>query len=141
MKQMTYAEALNIVKQTIEAINLTECGFTTEQREKVVFALARIEALRKKYSTPRPSSDEAKAKRRAKSAQEREALVAEISPIVMSAMTMEEQTAAEIYNKCVNDLPNDWSIPKVQYLLLHELASVIDKIEVKGKPNTYRLPA
>ena len=140
MKQMTYAEALTIAYQTINALDLPT-SFTAEQIEKVNEALTRIDALREKYSVSRPSSDEAKAKRKAKTAEARKAIVAEVTPIVMSAMSMEEQTAAEIYNKCAENLPKDWSIPKVQYLLLHELASVVDKYEEKGKPNTYRLPA
>lgn len=61
------------------------------------------------------------------------------TPIVLSALTPVGQTAAEIYAACKDNLPDDFSLSKVQYLLLHQLADKIHK-EGNGKnPNTYAL--
>lgn len=82
------------------------------------------------------SSDATKAKQAAKRAEVRNGIVAEVAPIVFRAVTLEPSTAKEIFERC-EGLPEGFTIPKVQYLLLHELAAKVIKIEAKGKPNTY----
>ena len=141
MKQMTYAEALNIVTQTINAIDIAANGFTIEQQDKLGEALERIEALQEKYKTARTESESTKAARKAKKSAARQELVANTAPAVLAAMSDEPRTAADIYGRAADSLPEDWNIYKVQYLLLHELADKVDKIEAKGKPNLYRLSA
>lgn len=138
MKNMTYAEALTIVKQTVEALDLPS-AFTAEQIDKVNEALERIEALREKYSVSRPASDKVKEARKAKNAAARAELVAKVKPVVISVMSDTPMTAAEIYERASAELSDDWTILKVQYLLLHELADMVNKFETKGKPNTYAL--
>ena len=82
------------------------------------------------------SSDAAKAKQAAKRAEARNGIVAEVAPIVFRAVTTEPSTAKEIFERC-EGLPEGFTVPKVQYLLLHELAAKVIKTEAKGKPNTY----
>ena len=64
--------------------------------------------------------------------------MAQVLPILRDALT-EGGTAKEIFERCADALPADFTSAKVQYILLHELADEVIKTEVKGKPNTYRL--
>ena len=84
----------------------------------------------------RKTSDATKAKQIAKRAEARNGIVTEVAPIVFRAVTTEPSTAKEIFERC-EGLPEDFTAPKVQYLLLHELATKVIKTEAKGKPNTY----
>lgn len=71
-------------------------------------------------------------------------LYAAAAPVVLAVVTNTEQTAKEIHAACAANLPtapdgSTFSPNKVQYLLLHQLADKVRKIEnVKG-PNTYVL--
>ncbi len=103
----------------------------TEVRETLT---AMIEQL----SKPRKVSDEAKAKAKAKRADTRAALMAQVLPILRDALTI-GGTAKEIFERCVDALPEDFTSAKVQYILLHELADEVIKTETKGKANTYTL--
>ena len=90
----------------------------------------------------RTQSDESKAraneKRKEATASARAELVATVAPIILKAMSTEPMTAKEIFAKC-EGLPSDFSVAKVQNVLLRELATQIVKVEAKGKANTYRL--
>lgn len=60
-------------------------------------------------------------------------------PIVLGVMTPIGNTAAEIYAACANDLPEDFSLSKVQYLLREKLKGKIRVIPNGKNPNTYAL--
>lgn len=87
-------------------------------------------------------SDESKAnanaKRKEATAIARAELVAKVAPIIRKAMTTEPQTAKEIFANC-EGLPEDFSVAKVQNILLREMATEVNKVETKGKANTYSL--
>ena len=89
---------------------------------------------------PRKTSDEAKAKAKAKRADARGKMLAEVLPVLRVALTGADGfTAKELYDHCADQLPADFTDKKVQYILLHDLAEEVIKTEVKGKANTYRI--
>lgn len=133
---MTRNEALQIVSEVINTMDLD--AFTDEQREKIADALEVVAAMREKLSTPRKSSDEAKAKAAAKRASERANAIKDVLPIVRETIISNPNlTAKEIFERCGDMLPSDWNANKVQYLLLHEMSEEVHKVEAKGKANTY----
>lgn len=133
---MTKNSALQIVTETINACDLS--AFNDEQRAKIADALMTIAGMREQLMKPRTSSPEAQAKRKEKSAQERANAIKDVLPIVRDVVyNTPHLTAKEIFEACEDKLPSDWTANKVQYLLLHELSDEIDKVEAKGKPNTY----
>ena len=97
-----------------------------------------LEKIRDQIAKPRKTSDEAKAKAKAKRADARSALLAQVLPILRDAL-IEGGTAKEIFERCADALPEDFTSAKVQYILLHELADEVVKTEQKGKPNIYTL--
>ena len=86
----------------------------------------------------RKTSDTAKANAKAKRADARAALMAQVLPVLRDALT-DGGTAKEIFERCADALPEDFTSAKVQYILLHELADEVVKTEQKGKPNVYTL--
>ena len=135
---MTRNEALQVVTEVVKTMNLDE--FTSEQRAKIDDALEVVATMREKLSTPRKSSDEAKAKAASKRANERADAIKDVVPVVRETIVnYPNLTAKGIYEKCNGTLPADWNANKVQYLLLHEMAEELIKTETKGKANTYRL--
>lgn len=89
-------------------------------------------------SKPRKTSDEAKAKAKAKRADARSALLAQVLPVLRDTITT-DMTAKEIFTAAADRLPKDFTDKKVQYILLNEMKDEVVKTEAKGKPNTYRL--
>ena len=129
---MTKKDALSYAINAINAINVS-CD-TEPEREVIQVLQKMIDQL----SQPRKTSDEAKAKAKAKRADARSALMAQVLPILRDALT-EGGTAKEIFERCADALPEDFTSAKVQYILLHELADEVVKTEAKGKPNVYTL--
>lgn len=123
---MTYTAAIENAIRVLSASN--ENDETIERLQALSAALVKRNAHK--------SSDATKAKQAAKRAEARNGIVAEVAPIVFKAVTLEPSTAKEIFERC-EGLPEDFTAPKVQYLLLHELAAKVIKTEAKGKPNTY----
>ena len=97
-----------------------------------------ITSMIEQLSKQRKTNDEAKAKAKAKRADARSALMAQVLPILRDAL-IEGGTAKEIFERCADALPEDFTSAKVQYILLHELADEVVKTEAKGKPNIYTL--
>ena len=97
-----------------------------------------LEKIRDQIAKPRKTSDEAKAKAKAKRADARATLLAPILPILRDTITT-DMTAKEIFTAAADRLPKDFTDKKVQYILLNEMKDEVIKTEVKGKPNTYRL--
>lgn len=129
---MTKKNALTVALNALNFVN------SDEANEAKATIASMIDALSKAH----PMSDEAKAKqneiRKAKTAAARATLVAQVAPIIRNAMTSEPQTAKEIFSKCVG-LPEGFTAAKVQNVLLREMATEVNRIEAKGKANTYSL--
>lgn len=125
---MTYNTAIENAIRVLSASN--ENDETIERLQALSASLVKRNAHK--------TSDAAKAKQAALRKGTREALVNVVVPIVRKALTSEPSTVKEIFERCVG-LPVDFTAPKVQYLLLHEMAEEVVKTEAKGKPNTYRL--
>lgn len=102
-----------------------------------------IEKMIAQLSKPRTMSDEAKAsanaKRKEKTAAARAKVVEVVAPLIRSALTAEPLTAVEIFAKIADALPEGFTANKVQYILLHEMADEVSKVETKGKANGYTL--
>ena len=124
---ITRVDALNIAINSIP--------MDIENPTEVVDVLTKI---RDQIAKPRKTSDEAKAKAKDKRAKARTALMEQVLPIVREGVA-DGGTAKEIYERCANALPADFTVAKVQYILLHEMADEVVKTEAKGKPNIYKL--
>ena len=129
---MTKKDALSYAINAINAINVS-CD-TEPEREVIQVLQKMIDQL----SQPRKSSDEAKAKAKAKRADARATMLAPILPILRDTITT-DITAKEIFTAAADRLPKDFTDKKVQYILLNEMKDEVIKTEAKGKPNTYRL--
>ena len=128
---ITYAQALEM------AIKVCSVPANENEYRDVI---EKLTVLHEKYSKPRPTSDEAKAKRKEKNAEARNALMEQVIPVLRNGLTS-PMTAKELFNVCSNGLPEDFTALKVQYVLLHEMADEVIKTEAKGKPNIYELKA
>lgn len=98
--------------------------------------VAVLEKMRDQIAKPRKTSDEAKAK--AKRADARATLMAQVVPILREVITT-DMTAKEIFAAAQERLPQDFTANKVQAVLLREMKGEVIKTETKGKANTYRL--
>ena len=103
--------------------------------------IERLQALSASLVKRNKTSDAAKEKQATKRVEARTAVVNVVVPILREALTHTQigVTAKELYDLAKSNLPEDFTANKVQYILLHEMASEVEKIEAKGKPNTYRL--
>ena len=70
-------------------------------------------------------------------ATENAALDEEAAPVVLAALSDTPQTAAQIYDAVVADLPEGFTKNKVQYLLLHQLEKRVNKQDNGKNANTY----
>ena len=139
---ITRVDALNIAINSIP--------MDIENPIEVVEVLTKI---RDQIAKPRKSSDETKAKAKAKRADARATLMTQVLPILRKYLSNEYRqnfcdgdarkefgyTAKELYAEAKDALPEDFTSAKVQYILLHELADEVVKTEAKGKANTYTL--
>lgn len=124
----------------VDALNYAIAAVTNSTEvltnpDEIVGVLTKI---RDQIAKPRKSSDEAKAKAKAKRADARSALMAQVLPILRDTITT-DMTAKEIFTAAANRLPQDFTAAKVQYILLNEMKDEVVKTETKGKPNMYRL--
>ena len=91
----------------------------------------------------KPMSDEKKAEINKKRQQEnkikREALVAPVIPVLRMGLADGDMTAKALYEKVKDSLPTDFTIGKVQAILLKEMSSEVQKIENGRNAFTYRL--
>ena len=145
---LTRVDALNFAIETISNI---ECYDDDVARHEEIVTI--LEKIRDQIAKPRKTSDEAKAKAKAKRADARATLMTQVLPVLRKYLSNEYRqnfcdgdarkefgyTAKELYAEAKDALPEDFTSAKVQYILLHELADEVVKTEVKGKPNTYRL--
>ena len=124
----------------VDALNYAIAAVTNSTEvltnpDEIVEVLTKV---RDQIAKPRKTSDEAKAKAKAKRADARAALMEQVRPIIRYALTP-NSTAKEIFERCSNALPADFTANKVQYILLHEMKYEVVKTEQKGKPNVYTL--
>lgn len=128
---ITRVDALNFAIDTINTYRTNDtavCDVLTKIRDQI--------------AKPRKTSDEAKAKAKAKRADARATLMAQVLPILRDGLSNYPdvgQTAKELYEGNSDILPADFTAAKVQYILLHEMADEVVKTEAKGKPNVYKL--
>lgn len=130
--KMTYVDALTFAIDTLTAM---------EQTEQVEKAIERMDALRTTYAARNakrtPMSDEAKANRRAATAQARAELVAKVAPILREVITT-DMTAKEIFAAAQDRLPEGFTAPKVQNILIREMKDELVRTERKRGGDTYR---
>ena len=131
---ITRVDALNFAIETINGIEAYEADAV--KNSEIVDVLTKI---RDQIAKPRKTSDEAKAKAKVKRADARAALMEQVLPIVRESVAIGGGTAKEIFERCADALPKDFTAAKVQYILLHEMADEVEKTEVKGKPNVYKM--
>lgn len=128
--KMTKIDALNVALSIMTEDN--QYDEAVEILQKMVMQL----------SKPRTTSDEAKAKASAKrkeqTAKARMELCEQVIPILREVIT-KDMTAKEIFEVARERLPEGFTAPKVQNILLREMAPELIKTETKGKANTYRL--
>ena len=123
---ITRVDALNFAIDTINTYRTNDtavCDVLTKIRDQI--------------AKPRKTSDEAKAKAKDKRAKARAGLMAQVLPIIREGVA-DGGTAKEIFERCADALPADFTANKVQYILLNEMADEVVKIETKGHANTYR---
>lgn len=95
-----------------------------------------IEVLNKMVEQlSKPRSDE---KRKAATASARAELVSKVAPVLRKYLDV-DRTAKELFAVAASELPEDFSVAKVQNVLIREMAPELVKTETKGKANTYRL--
>lgn len=128
----------------VDALNYAIAAVTNSTEiltnpDEIVEVLTKV---RDQIAKPRKTSEQAKAKAKAKRANERAVLMAQVLPILRDGLSNYPdvgQTAKELYEGNRDVLPADFSAAKVQYILLHEMADEVVKTEAKGKPNIYML--
>ena len=117
---------------------------TVEQTETVVKTIERLNAMhttlieRAKANASNEKIKAANEKRKAETKAAREALMTAVLPVLRSVITTEPKTAEQIFRETESMLPADWTKSKVQYTLLHELASEVEKIDNGRNSKTYK---
>lgn len=124
----------------VDALNYAIAAVTNSTEvltnpDEIVDVLTKI---RDQIAKPRKTSEEAKVKAKAKRADARATLMAQVLPIMRESVAI-GGTAKEIFERCADALPKDFTAAKVQYILLHEMADEVVKTEAKGKPNIYTM--
>jgi hypothetical protein len=132
---MTKKTALSILSQSVKACDLS--AFNDEQKNKIDEALDVVAGMIDQLSQSRTTSPEAKAKATAKRATERAEATKDVIPAVVAILEERPDLTAKEVAEALGKA--EWTVAKVQYLLLNDLASKVGKVEVKGKPNTYHL--
>ena len=125
---MTYAVALSTAIDTM--------------KDTMPEVAERLTALRDTLAKRSQRSDDSKAKASAKrkeqTAAKRAEMCEQVVPILRDVMTA-DMTAKEIFSAAQERLPQDFTVGKVQAILLREMKDEVVKTETKNKANTYRL--
>ena len=127
--KMTYVDALN-----------TALTMTTENPEVTEKLTALRDSLVKRAQAV-ASNEKTKAlneKRKAETKAARDALMATVLPVIRSVITAEDKTAEKIFEDCKANLPADFTVKKVQYILIHELAGEVIKVDNGRNSKTYK---
>ena len=139
---MTKKDALTIALSTLTASTYPNPSFdgkdTTRKDIPAEEVREIITKMIEQLSKPRKVSEDTKARAKAKRANERAVLMAQVLPIIREAVA-DGGTAKEIFERCADALPADFTVNKVLYILLNEMNDEVEKIEAKGKPNVYKM--
>ena len=129
---------------TIALQNAIDVMSTVEQTETVTKTIERLTAMRDilvKRAQATASNEKVKAaneKRKADNRAAREALMAKVLPVLRSVVGAEGKTAEQIYNDAKVNLPDDFTVSKVQYILLHEMKDEVIKIDNGRNSKSYK---
>ena len=129
---------------TIALENAISALSTVEQTETITETVERLTIMhdtlvkRAQAAASNEKIQAAREKRKVETKAAREALMAAVLPVLRSVITTDPKTAEQIYNDAKSMLPTDWSKSKVQYALLHELASEVEKVENGRNAMTYK---
>lgn len=129
---------------TIAIENAISILGSVEQTETVVKTIERLNAMhetlvnRAKAAASNEKIKAANEKRKAETKAAREALMTAVLPVLRSVITSTPKTAEQIYNDAKAMLPTDWTVKKVQYALLHELADEVEKVDNGRNSKTYK---
>ena len=129
---------------TIALENAISVLSTIEQTETITKTVERLTTMhdtlvkRAQATASNEKIQAAKEKRKAETKAARDALMAVVLPVLRSVITADPKTAEQIYNDAKSMLPTDWTTHKVQYTLLHELASEVEKIDNGRNSKTYK---
>jgi len=124
---MTYAIALSTAIETMKDTNPEVAERLTALRETLAKRAQRSEDSKAKVS----------AKRKEQTAAKRAEVCAQVIPILREVITT-DMTAKEIFTAAQERLPQDFTVGKVQAILLREMKDELVKTETKNKANTYR---
>ena len=142
---MTKKDALTIAMSTLSAPTYPNPNFDGKETTRREFSAEEVrEVLQnmiEQLSKPHKTSDDAKARAKAKRANDRAVVVAQIAPILREGLTHTLQgiTAKELFSLVKGKLPEDYTAAKVQAMLLRDMRDELIITEVKGKANTYAL--
>ena len=125
--KMTYAVALSTAIDTMKDTMPEVAERLTTLRD----------TLAKRSQRSENSKAKAAAKRKEQTAAKRAELCAQVIPILREVITT-DMTAKEIFTAAEERLPQDFTVAKVQAILLREMKDELVKTEVKGRANTYR---
>ena len=124
--------------------NAIDALSTVEQTETIVETVKRLTSMhntlveRAKANASNEKIKAANEKRKAETHAAREALMANVLPVIRSVMGAEDKTAEQIYNDAKVNLPEDFSVAKVQYILLHEMKDEVVKVDNGRNSKTYK---
>ena len=138
-KDTSQTRKASTMKNTITRVDALNTAINTVEDITVKEVLTKI---RDQIAKPRASSDEAKAKRAAKqkeaTAKARAEMVAQVAPILRKVID-HDMTAKEIFAAAQGELPEGFTAPKVQNILLREMKDELVKSENGRNACTYRL--
>ena len=108
----------------------------TDNQAKIV-----IEKMIAQLSKSPDAVKKANDARKEKTASARAELVAKVAPILREELThtLQGVTAKELFDLTKQNLPEDFTAPKVQNILLREMREELNITEAKGKANVYTL--
>ena len=128
-----------MTKKSALELAIATLALRNENDEAVTVLQKMVEQLEKPRT---PIAEEKKAaisaKRKEATAAARAELLAQVMPVVRKYAT-KPMTVKELLEVAKDELPANFTAPKLQNVLIREMASELDKVEVKGKPNTYCL--
>lgn len=118
--KMTYSEALEMA---IYAMNYSANCEDEDEAEKYTVCAEKLAALKEQLAK-RHTSEKANDKRKAATVAARQELVAKVAPVLREVLTHTQLglTAKEIFGEAQSRLPADFSVAKVQNVLLREMA-------------------
>ena len=126
---ITYAVALDYV--------LSHADLPENIADRLV-ALKDAVAKRNAHSTT--TSPEKKAADKVKRAEARQSFLNEMLPIVRKGMDTTPRTVKEIYERIKNDVPEDFTISKLQYMFTkNEVGADVVKVNNGKHPFTYHI--